>query len=93
MWSRYNHSLQINYTRYLIQGVCFLYIHALGSLSSLVGRALDHRSLPSDFKSRRGIPEECLLRLITIAGRSAHLAYRVHKSGGKTSIIFLYTHL
>jgi len=55
----------------------------------LVGSALDHRSLPSEFESlRRDIWRvfHLWLRFITFGGRSAHLAYHVRKSGRKTSI-------
>ena len=51
---------------------------------------LDHRSLPPVFESRRGHIWRLFrlsLRLITFGSRSAHLAYLVHKSGRKTSII------
>ena len=54
------------------------------------GSVLAHRSLPPVFESRRGHIWRlfCLsLRLITFGSRSAHLAYIVHKSGHKTSII------
>ena len=56
------------------------------------GCGLDHRSLPPLFESRRGegaYPKvvSSLTSLITFGGRSAHLAYRVHKSGHKTPII------
>ena len=50
---------------------------------------LDYRSLPPMFKSRRGHIWRLFrlwLCLITFGGRSAHLAYLVHKSGRKTSI-------
>jgi len=53
------------------------------------GSVLDHRSLPPVFESRRGHIWRLFrlwLRLITFGGRSAHLAYHVHKSGRKTSI-------
>jgi len=54
----------------------------------LVGSALDHRSLPPEFDSRRGhIWFHLWFRLITFRDCSAHLAYLVHKSGRKTSII------
>jgi len=59
-------------------------------LHGLADYALDHRSLPHAF-------EPCLghiwrvfhlwLRFITCGGRSDHLAYHVHKSGRKKSII------
>ena len=57
------------------------------------GSALDHRSLPPVFESRRGHIWRLFrlsLRLITFGGRSAHLAYLVHKSGRKTSIIIIH---
>ena len=54
---------------------------------------LDHRSLPPVFESWRGH----IWRLfhlwphfITFGGHSAHLAYHVHKSGRKTSIIIIW---
>ena len=56
------------------------------------GSVLDHRSLPPVFESRRGHIWRLFrlsLRLITFGCRSAHLAYHVHKSGRKTSIIIL----
>ena len=52
------------------------------------GSVLDHISLPPVFESRRGHIWRLFrlsLRLITVGSRSAHLAYRVHKSGRKTS--------
>ena len=54
------------------------------------GNVLDHRSLPPVFESRSGHIWRLfrlLLRLITLGGRSAHLASLVHKSGRKTSTI------
>ena len=54
------------------------------------GSVLDHRSLPPVFESRRGHIWRLFrlsLSLIAFGSRSAHLAYRVHKSGRKTSII------
>jgi len=56
------------------------------------GSVLDHRSLPPVFESRRGHIWRLFhlsLRLITFGGRSAHLAYYVHKSGRKTAIIII----
>ena len=53
---------------------------------------LDHRSLPPVFESGCGHIWRLFrlsLRLITFGGRSAHLAYHVHKSGRKTSIIII----
>jgi len=51
---------------------------------------LDHRSLPPVFEYRRGHIWKLFhlwLRFITFGGRSVHLAYQVHKSGRKRSII------
>ena len=56
------------------------------------GSVLDYRSLSPVFKSRRGHIWRLFrlwLLLITFGGRSAHLAYRMHKSGRKTSIIII----
>jgi len=56
------------------------------------GSVLDYRSLPPVFKSRHGHIWRLFrlsVRLITFGGRSAHLAYLVHKSGRKTSIIII----
>ena len=58
----------------------------------LTGSALDHRSLPPAFESRRGHIWRVFhlrLRFVTVGGRSAHLAYRVTESGRKTSIIII----
>ena len=52
--------------------------------------ALDHRSLPPEFEFRRGHiwrVYHLSLRFITFGGRSAYLAYHVHKSGRKSSIV------
>jgi len=54
------------------------------------GSLLDHRSLPPIFESRRGHIWRLFrlwLHLITFGGRSAHLAYPVHKRGRKTSTL------
>ena len=56
------------------------------------GSVLDYRSLPPVFKFRGGHIWRLFrlwLRLITFGSRSAHLAYIVHKSGRKTSIIII----
>ena len=56
------------------------------------GSVLDHRSLPPVIKSRRGHIWRLFrlwLRLSTFGGRSAHLAYLVHKSGRKTTIFIM----
>jgi len=53
---------------------------------------LDHRSLPPVFESRHGHIWRVFhlwACFITFEGRSAHLAYHVHKSGRKTSIIVI----
>ena len=59
------------------------------------GSLLDHRSLPPVFESRRGHIWRLFglsRRLITFEGRSAHLAYLVHKNGRKTTIIIINHH-
>jgi len=51
---------------------------------------LDHKSLPPMFESRCGHIWNLFhiwLRFITFWGRSAHLAYHMHKSGRKAPII------
>jgi len=56
------------------------------------GSVLDHRSLPPVFESwRRHIWRlfRLSLRFITFGCGSSHLAYLVHKSGRKTSIIIM----
>ena len=56
------------------------------------GSVLDHKSLPPVFESWPGHIWRLFrlsLRFITFRGRSAHLAYLVHKSGRKTSIIII----
>ena len=50
------------------------------------GSVLDHRSLPP-VRGHIWRLFRLSLRLIIFRGRSAHLAYLVHKSGRKTSII------
>ena len=57
------------------------------------GSVLDHRSLPPVFESWRGHIWRLFhlwLRFITFGGRSAHLAYHVHKNGCKTPIIIIH---
>ena len=59
-------------------------------LRCLVGSALDDRLLPPGFKPRLGYVTRLFhisLRLITFAGRLAHLAYHVNESGRITSIV------
>ena len=58
------------------------------------GSVLDHISLSSVFESRHGHIWRLFhlrLRFISFGGRSVHLAYRVHKSGRKTSVIIIIT--
>ena len=60
-----------------------------GRLRGLVGSVLDHRSLPSEFESRRGRIWRLFhlrSRFIAFGGRSAHLSYHVPNSCRKTSI-------
>ena len=60
------------------------------------GSVLDHRSLRRVFESWRGHIWRLFhiwLRLITFGGRSAHLAYHVHKSGRKTPIIIILEYM
>ena len=57
-----------------------------GGLRGLTGSALDHRSLPREFESRRRHIWRVFhlwLLFITFGCRSAHLPYHVHKSGRK----------
>jgi len=54
------------------------------------GSVLDHRSLPPGFESQREHIWRLFhlsLRFITFGGHSSHLAYQVHRSVRKTSII------
>jgi len=70
----------------------YIYFYFLGAPPWSSGSVLDHRSLPPVFESRRGHIWRSFylsLRLITFGGRSAHLAYLVHKSGRETSIIII----
>ena len=56
------------------------------------GSVLDHTSLPPVFESRHGHIWRMFhlwLRFTTFGGRSAHLAYHVHRSGRKTPIIII----
>ena len=56
------------------------------------GSVLDHRSLPPMFESWHGHIWRLFhlwLGFITFGGHLAHLAYHVHKSGHKTSVMFL----
>jgi len=65
-----------------------------GLLRGLTSSALDHRSLLTEFESqRRPIWRVFHLwhRFITFGCRSAHLAYRMHKSGHETSTNTKYT--
>ena len=63
-----------------------------GHLCGPVGSALDHRSLPFGFESQHGHIWRVFhlwLGFITLESCLAHLAYHVHKSGRKTSIIVI----
>jgi len=83
----YYHSVCVHH-KYLYQYLCY----ELGAPPWSSGSMLDHRSLPPMFEYRRGHIWRLFrlwLRLITFGGRSAHLAYLVHKSGRKTSIIII----
>ena len=51
-----------------------------GRLCCLIDDALDHRSLPPEFESRRGH-----IWSITFGGRSAHLTYHVQKHQSTSS--------
>ena len=67
----------------------------LGHLCGLVSSVLDHRSLPPEFESWHG--HICRLfhlwlHFITFSGCSAHLAYHVHKSGHKKSMLNVQKH-
>ena len=65
-----------------------------GRLCGLVGITYDYRSLPPEFEFWHGHIWRVFhlwFHLITFGGRSAHLAYHVHKSGHKTSIIITIT--
>jgi len=56
--------------------------------SCLIGSVSEHRSLTPEFQSGHIWRAFHLwLRFVTFGGRSVHLAYHVHKSGHKTSII------
>ena len=60
----------------------------LTSCFRLIGRALDHRSLAPEFKSRGGHIWRAFhlwLHFITFGGRLAQLVYHVHKSGNKNT--------
>jgi hypothetical protein len=60
-----------------------------GRLHGLVGCSLEHRSLPAEFEYWCGHSWRVfhLGLSFRIGCRSAHLAYLVHQSGRKTSII------
>ena len=67
-------------------------MYIVGRLPDVVDSALDHISLPTDFDSQRGHIWRMFhlwLNFITFGGRSANLAYNVHKSGRKTLIIII----
>ena len=63
-----------------------------GRLHGLSGSAVGHRSVAIGFKSRPGYVRRVFhvsLRLLTFVGRSAHLAYPVHKNGLKTATFYI----
>ena len=67
----------------------------MGRLQRLTGSAVGHRSIVSGLKPLPGYVRRVFhlsVRLIIIGGRSAHLAYLVHKSGRKTAT-FTFQHL
>ena len=79
-----------------LEVVMVLAWHSQKRLLGLTGGALDHRSLPPEFESRRGHIWRVFhpwLSFIILGGRSAHLAYHVNKSVRKTSIITLSNYL
>ena len=68
-------------------GLSFL---CMDHLHGLTGRVVGHISIAPGFKPQLGYVRRMFhisLRLITLGGRSALLAYLVHKSGRKTSTI------
>ena len=74
----------------MLNALLFIHLWEVPPWSS--GSVLDHRSLPPVFESRHGHIWRAFhvwLHFITFGGRSAHLAYHVHKSGCKTSIIII----
>jgi len=65
----------------------------MGCLHGLTSCMVNHRSIAPGFKPRMGYVRRVFvlsLRLITFGGRSAHLAYLVHKGGRKTATTFLW---
>ena len=65
--------------------------HQTGAPPWSSGSMLDDRSLPPEFESQHIWRLFHLwLRLITFGGRSAHLAYLMHRSGHKTPIIIIF---
>ena len=74
---------------YYVKFIWFLWVAPPWSSCSV----LDHISLAPVFESRRGHIWRSFhlwLRYITFGGRSAHLAYHVHKSGCRTPIIIKF---
>jgi len=85
---------------FLVYKMNSLFLHYSSIISSTYTGAprwssssvLDHRSLSPVFKSRCGHIWRLFhlwFRFITFGGCSAHLAYNMHKSGHKTSIIVI----
>ena len=67
-------------------------VRNLGCLCGLTGSVLDHRSLPPQFESHYGHIWRVFhlwIRFIILGGRSAHLAFHVHKGGRKTPVVIL----
>ena len=74
-------------TSQICYGVSILRIYQ-GCFHGLSFSVVGHRSIATGFKPRPGYVRRVFhlsLRLVTFGGRSAHLAYLVHKSGCKTS--------
>jgi len=62
----------------------------------LTGSAVGYRSIVPGLKPRSSYVRRVFhlsLRSITSGGRSAHLAYPVHKSGRKTATFYIYMYL
>jgi len=97
-WQLLSKSIWQRITNWIFRLIVFfqnLIIHAsfhteTSCLRGLTGITLDHRSVPPQFESQLGHIWRLFhlwLCFISFGSRSAHLAYHVHKSGRKTSII------
>ena len=83
------HHLQLGHIHKLSVSVC---LYDIDTPVWSNGNVFDHRSLPPMFETRPGHIWKVFrlsLCLITFGSRSAHLAYHVHKSGHKTSIVII----